>query len=196
MDRSKDEWRQWFKVCMMLNDHGFIPGDPRMRSICGRAEVIQRWGLAVEFVEGVGAPCRGYEFRDEDGERYHMYVIELFERVHQRKLLRRVLPFHFARGLAVEASGGAVDWVTFAMTRCFAAHKKSQFVALDEYTEVEAPLPWNYEKILPPANSVVGPQVRQRHVSCIKQNPRNNFNSLLIAHCVCTKTLPRAEFFS
>ena len=133
----------------MLSNRGFIPGDPLTRNFCGRAEVIDRWGPAVELVEGAGAPCKGYEFREEDGERYHLYVTELFQRVHQRKLVRKVLPFHFERGLAVEASGGSVNWVAFAMSRCFPRHKKSPFAPLSEYAAMDVPVPWNYNKVLP-----------------------------------------------
>lgn len=149
MERTKEQWRDWFGVSMLLNGHGFIPGNPRTRGICGRKEVLDRWGPAVELTEGIGAPCRGYEFREEDGEPYHLYVIELFQRVHQRKLLRRVLPYHFARGLAVEASGGAVNWVAFAMSRCFPRHKKSAFVPLSEYAAYDVPVPWIHEKVFP-----------------------------------------------
>ena len=134
---------------MLLNGHGFIPGNPRTREICGRREVIDRRGPAVEFTEGIGAPCRGYEFREEDGERYHLYVIELFERVHQRKLVRRLLPYHFARGLAVEAAGGAMNWIAFAMTRCFPKHKRSPFVPLTEFSATEVAVPWVHKKVLP-----------------------------------------------
>ena len=105
MERSRAQWEEWFSVCMLINGLGFLPGDPVTRNICGRSEVIERWGLGVEFTEGAGSPCRGYQFCDKDGEDYHLYVTGLFERVHQRTLLHRVLPFHFARGLAVESKG-------------------------------------------------------------------------------------------
>ena len=163
MERSKEEWRQWFRVCMLLTGHGFIPGDPRTRNVCGRAEVIDRWGPAVEYVEGVGGPCRGYDFRDEDGEEYHLYVLELFQRVHQRKLQRRVLPFHFARGLAMEASGGSVNWVAFAMNRCFPRHKRSPFLPLTEYASVNTPLPWTHVKVLPQIVEVGRPRPVMMH---------------------------------
>lgn len=139
---------------MLLNGRGFVPGIPATRTICGRGKVIERWGLAVDFVEGIWAPYRGNELRDEDGEMYHLYVIELFERVHQRKLLRRVLPFHFARGLAVEAQGGSVNLVSFAMSRCFPRHKITPFIPLLEYSTVNAPLLWINKRVIPGAERV------------------------------------------
>ena len=159
MERTQEQWRNWFRCCMMLSGRGFIPGNPKTRTICGRSEMEAYWGPAVEFTEGIGAPCRGYEFRDEDGERYHLYVTELFERVHQRKLQRRILPYHFARGLAVEASGRPVNWTAFAMSRCFPRHKKSPFAPLPEYAGVSAPVPWVHKRVLPVLEDAGGGEI-------------------------------------
>ena len=146
---------------MLLNGHGFVPGDPATHHVFGKHEVEARWGPAVEFVEGIGAPCRGFELRDEDGEEYNLYVTELFERVHQRPLLRRVLPLHFARGLGVEAKGEPVNWVAFAMRRCFPGQKKTPFAPGVRFANVVAPYPWIHGKVPPipdgPAPRLVRP---------------------------------------
>ena len=97
---------------------------------------------------------------------YNLYVTESFERVHQRTLLSRVLPYHFARGVAVEASGGAVNWVAFAITRCFPRHKRSPFIPATRFANVNAPLPWTYKKVLPEAaTDRAGPPVTSAPVS-------------------------------
>lgn len=124
-------------------------GDPASREVCSKREVVQRWGREVEFYKGEGGACRGYEFREEDGKGYHLYVSELFERVHQRSLCRRILPLHFARGLAMEARGEQVNWLAFSMSRFFSGHKQTPFNPLEKYTSLSAPLPWVYVKVLP-----------------------------------------------
>ena len=134
---------------MLLNASGFIPSDPRFRNVCPSSEVVARWGRKT-------GP--GYAFREIDGEEYHLYVEELFCRVHQRAMVSRILPLHFARGLLEESRGGNVNWASFAMIRCFPAHKRTAFEPWPEYAEVRDPLPWTHPKVLPlpptvPANA-------------------------------------------
>lgn len=139
----------------MLNGTGFVPGDPGSRDVFGKHEVIARHGPALD-IEGGGA-ARGYKFRDEDGEEYNLYVIELYERVHQRTLRHGLLPLHFARGLAVESAGDPVNWVAFAMARCFPPWKKSPFAPLEKFSQVKKPFPFFNKRVLPgpdPAGTV------------------------------------------
>ena len=159
---------------MLLNRRGFLPGDPDSRQICPKRDIVARYGPPVPLVEGQCGAAVGYECREDDGEEYNEYVRELYERVHQRPLLRWVIPLHFARGLAVEASGGEVNWLLFAMQRCFTARKKTIFVPLEKYRNVHAPLPWINEKCVPLADPVEAmPRPRD-------EPPNVSSNSILI----------------
>ena len=140
MRRTQREWEKWFKRCMVLDDTGFLPSEPNFRNVCPSSEVVARWG-----------PKRGagYAFREFDGERYRLYVEELFCRVHQRAMVDDILPLHFARGLLEESRGSPVNWATFAIRRCFPRHKRTPFEPWPEYANVRGPLPWSHPKVLP-----------------------------------------------
>lgn len=150
----------------MLNGSGFIPGDTTTHHIFKKQDIIQRHGAAMEY-DGGGASL-GYEFLEEDSEEYNLYVVELYERVHQRLLLQRLLPLHFARGLAVERAGEPVDWLEFAMACCFLAWKRTPFVPLDKFANNSIPYPFIHRSVLPQPDSggnVRGPRPQARPVS-------------------------------
>ena len=138
--RRKTEWEQWFHRCLLLPNSGFVPSDPGSKHISPPSEVVTRWG------EKQGA---GYIFLECDGEEYYLYVCELFQRVHQRRMMNRTLPLHFARGLLEESKGNPVDWTAFAMLRCFPAQRKRPFHPWGPYEHVRRPLPWLHPKCLP-----------------------------------------------
>ena len=140
---TEDDWAIWFEKCMLLPASGFIPSHPAYRNVSPPCEVVERWG------EKTGS---GYTFRDSDGEAYHRYVEELYARVHQRPMVERILPLHFARGLLEELQGSDVNWTAFAVRRCFSHHKRTAFVPLPEYANVTTPLPWMNPKVLPLAS--------------------------------------------
>lgn len=89
------------------------------------------------------------EFRESDGEENHLYVEELFTRVHQRPMVQRLLPLHFARGLLEESRGSPVNWAGFAMVRCFSPLKRSPFQPHPDYADAREPVPWVHPKVLP-----------------------------------------------
>ena len=141
MPVTVEEWAMWFEKCMLLPACGFIPSHPAYRNVSPPCDVVQRWG------EKTGV--HGYPFRESDGEDYHLYVEELYNRVHQRPMPERLLPLHFARGLLEESRGSQVNWVAFAVKRCFAHHKRTQFQPLPQYANVKAALPWVNPKVMP-----------------------------------------------
>ena len=152
----------------MLTGSGFLPGDPGSRHRIGKHKIVERHGPAVEF--GGGGAARGYELREEDGEEYNLYVVELYERVHQRVLREGLLPLHFLRGLAVEREGEQVNWVGFAMARCFPTWKRTAFVPMDKFANVNTPYPFLHKRVLPlpdPVRNVRGAPTRGQRVSAI-----------------------------
>ena len=132
---------------MLLPATGFIPSDLTFRNVAPSREVVARWG------EKCGP---GYEFRDSDGEEYHLYVEELYARVHQCPMEYRILPLHFARGLLEESKGSDVNWAAFAMIRCFSHLKRAPFQPHPEFEDVTAPLPWKHPKVMPLAGDSQG----------------------------------------
>ena len=145
---TEDEWAAWFETCMLLPATGFIPSDPTFRHVAPSRDVVARWG------EKSGS---GYEFRESDGEEYHLYVEELFTRVHQRPMVQRLLPLHFARGLLEESRGSPVNWAGFAMVRCFSPLKRSPFQPHPDYADATEAVPWVHPKVLPqPGTSGAG----------------------------------------
>ncbi|KAG0622765.1 hypothetical protein M758_3G121600 [Ceratodon purpureus] len=145
---TEDEWAVWFETCMLLPATGFIPSDPEYRHVAPSREVVARWG------EKCGS---GYEFRECDSAEYHLYVEELFTRVHQRPMVERLLPLHFARGLLEESRGSPVNWAAFAMIRCFSHLKRSPFQPHPDFADATEPVPWIHPKVLPePGTSGAG----------------------------------------
>ncbi|KAG0574909.1 hypothetical protein KC19_VG301800 [Ceratodon purpureus] len=145
---TEDKWAAWFETCMLLPATGFIPSDPTFRHVAPSRDVVARWG------EKSGS---GYEFRESDGEEYHLYVEELFTRVHQRPMVQRLLPLHFARGLLEESRGSPVNWAGFAMVRCFSPLKRSPFQPHPDYADATEAVPWVHPKVLPqPGTSGAG----------------------------------------
>ena len=125
---------------MLLPDAGFVSSDPAAKMVSPPSDVVAHWGQK----QG-----KGYVFRESDGEEYFLYVNELFTRVHQREMVDRTLPLHFARGLLEESRGSQVNWAKFAMLRCFAGHKRTPFVPFPDFAEVNYPLPWVHPKVMP-----------------------------------------------
>ena len=149
MARSKQQWHAWFKRCMLLPDAGFVPSDPAAKLTSPPSDVVAHWGAKESA---------GYVFRESDGEEYFLYVNELFTRVHQRDMVNRTLPLHFARGLLEESRGGQVNWAKFAMLRCFAGHKRTPFTPFPDFAEVNAPLPWIHPKVMPARPTDASPE--------------------------------------
>ena len=149
MDRSREDWEAWFKHCMLLPSTGFIPSDPASKLTSPPADVVAHWGEK----EGTG-----YAFRESDGEAYHEYVKELFLRVHQREMVDRILPLHFARGLLKESRGSPVNWAAFAMRRCFPGQRRRPFEPFSEFAELGGPLPWTHPQVMPLRETAQGVQ--------------------------------------
>lgn len=67
----------WLNQIMMLLKGGFLSGDPINKLVYRKDAMIAYWG---------SNNTDGYSLRAEDKAAYNNYVIELFERVHQRKM--------------------------------------------------------------------------------------------------------------
>ena len=149
MPRAKDVveiWRGWFRDTMLLTEGAFIPGDPKNKFMYHRETVVEYWGEKDDI---------GYCLREEDGVVYNNYVVELYERVHQREMRDPPrLPLHFARGLMAEADGVCVNWCAFAIKRCFPGQKKTNFNVLPKFKDVTEPLPFTWPKIFPRTHDV------------------------------------------
>ena len=150
--RRNADWEPWFEHCTLLPSSGFLPNDHAASHVSPPCDVIARWGAKQSD---------GYAFRECDVEEYYLYVSELFQHVHQRPMVNRSFPLHFARGLLEEGKGNPVDWTSFAMLRCFPAARKRPFHLWGPYEHVRRPLPWQHPKCLPAGSRPVNENLRE-----------------------------------
>ena len=124
----------WFVAFMRLHNRGVIPMVTPSEFMPTRTALADYFGYRS---------ARGYVFDDQGLPSYEIYVRQLYSRVLQQPWpVSGVLPFHFARGLFVEALGMEVNWAVFAF-RATHPHQSQSDVPrlLPEYKALESPLP-------------------------------------------------------
>ena len=96
----------WFHEVMRLHRNGLTPKVTPNEYMPSRPMLAEFWGPRA---------AAGYTFHDHGMAEYEAYVRELYGRVLQLPWpVSGLLPFHFARGLVVEAMGIEVNWCEYA----------------------------------------------------------------------------------
>ena len=146
----------WFVSFMRLHNRGVTPTVTPTEFMPSRPDLAEYWGQRSG---------RGFVFQNQDIPEYEIYVRELFSRVYQLPWpLGGVLPFHFARGLMVEALSYEVNWADFAYIVTHPHQSRTGIPRiLPEYKALDAPLP------------VMARVMPQAHLSV-----RSNFSSLSV----------------
>ena len=124
----------WFIAYMRLHCRGVTPMVTPNELMPCRPAMVEYWGPRS---------AQGWTFNDQGLPGYELYVKELFCRVLQLPWpISGVLPYHFARGLVVEALGIEVNRADFAyrITRPHQSHSGIPRV-LPEFKSLRAPLP-------------------------------------------------------
>lgn len=124
----------WFVACMRLHNRGVIPSVTPSEFMPGHKALAAFWGPRSSL---------GYIFNDHGVPAYEIYVRQLFSRVLQLPWpMSAVLPFHFARGLLVEALGVEVNWATFGYNSTHPHQSNSSIPRiLPEFRALVSPLP-------------------------------------------------------
>lgn len=124
----------WFVEFMRLHNRGVIPTVTPTEFMPSKKALVEYFGPRCG---------RGYTFDDQGIPAYEIYVRQLFSRVLQQPWpMSGILPFHFARGLMVEALGMEVNWADFAF-RITHPHQSHSGIPriLPEYKSLVEPLP-------------------------------------------------------
>ena len=124
----------WFVGFMRLHNRGVIPKVTPNEYMPSRPAMVDFFGPPSR---------RGYVFADQGLPEYAVYVRHLFSRVIQMPWpLSGVMPFHFARGLLVEAMGVEVNWAEFAFRQTHPYQSQSGIPRiLPEFKSLQEPLP-------------------------------------------------------
>ena len=125
---------EWFVAYMRLHNRGCIPTVTPSEFMPGRRALAAFWGPRSSL---------GFMFNDQGVPAYEVYVRSLFSRVLQLPWpMSGVLPFHFARGLMVEALGVEVNWAEFGY-RSTHPHQSHSGIPriLPEFAALITPLP-------------------------------------------------------
>lgn len=124
----------WFVVYLRLHNRGVTPSVTPNEFMPSKPALIEYWGPRAST---------GYLFSDRGIPGYELYVKELFRRVLQLPWpVTGVLPYHFARGLLVEALGVEVNWAEFVYRKTHPHQSNSTLPRiLPEFRALRSPLP-------------------------------------------------------
>ncbi|KAG0596865.1 hypothetical protein M758_UG290500 [Ceratodon purpureus] len=124
----------WYKHMLCLPSEGFVPSKTRSH-LYSKKECRERLGASNWYGR--------YPWRHRGGPAFIGYVMELFERVYQKKLYESdMLPWHFARRLLAQEDSVKVDWAQYAVAHRRVGSRDTLQRLMDKYRHLRKPLPF------------------------------------------------------